>query len=354
MDNFKILYEIYINLHNRYLDWNEVKLIDDNIIKYYRDLTIPNNIEELSKQICIIKLNGGLGTTMGCSGPKSLLEVKANNNFLDIIIKQREKHYTNIPFYLMNSFYTHKLTLDYINNKYPFSNIKLFQQNKYPRILKSSNQPLYDSINIDHYYPPGHGDIIEALKNNRIIDELLHKNIKYIFISNIDNLGATVNFPIINDLIINNTDFAIELTKKTIDDVKGGTLIKYNNKFKMFEIAECPPDKVKEFTSIDKFKYFNTNNIYIKVSAIKELENSDYLKYVDLIVNPKKLKDGQDCIQLEYAIGSLVKFFNNIGCYLVDRDRFIPVKTNNDLNYIRSNKYILNDDHFLIHDPNNS
>ena len=347
MDNFKILYEKFINLNNRYLDWNNLKLIDDSTIKYYKDLVVPDNdsINELKKQICIIKLNGGLGTTMGCIAPKSLLEVKNGYNFLDIIIQQREKqNYDNIPFYLMNSFYTHNSTQEYIKNKYPNININCFEQSCYPRILKSTQEPLYNSTNIDHYYPPGHGDILESLKNNKIIDALLDKKIEYIFVSNVDNLGANVNLSIINDLIKNKIDFAIELTKKTNDDVKGGTLIKYNGKFKMFEVAECHPDKLNEFTSINKFKYFNTNNIYIRVSAIKELLSTDYLKYVDLIVNPKKLKDGRECIQLEYAIGSLVKFFNNVQCYLVDRERFIPVKTNNDLHAIRSDKYKLDDE----------
>ena len=45
--------------------------------------------------------------------------------------------------------------------------------------------------------------------------------------SNIDNLGATVDISILNQLINEKVDFAMELTDKTPSDVKGGTLIRY-------------------------------------------------------------------------------------------------------------------------------
>jgi len=52
----------------------------------------------------------------------------------------------------------------------------------------------------------------------------------------------------------NNIDFAMEVTDKTRSDVKGGTLIEYEGKAKLFEIAQCPPSHVEEFKSIKKFK----------------------------------------------------------------------------------------------------
>jgi UTP--glucose-1-phosphate uridylyltransferase len=144
------------------------------------------------------------------------------------------------------------------------------------------------------------------------------------------------------------------LTEKTINDIKGGTLIKYDGKYKMFEVAQCPKDKLDQFTSIDKFKYFNTNNIWIRLESIKKLVKSNYLKDVDIIINPKKLKDGRECIQLEYAIGSMVKFFDKVKCYLVSRDRFIPVKTNNDLESVRSDNYDLDKQTWILKKVNNA
>lgn len=353
MDTFQHLYKKYLSINNPYLEWDKIELIDNNILINYNDLseTDPKQIDDLEKHICIIQLNGGLGTTLGCVGPKSLLEVKDRHTFLDITIEQLKKT-PEIPLILMNSFYTHRDTNDYLNkdtndhlNKISHDDLTIltYNQNCYPRIIKETKQPLdINSDNKDHLYPPGHGDLLLSISQAGLLDDLISNGIKYAFISNIDNLGATIDYKILQDLIKSDVDFALELTPKTLQDVKGGTLIKYDGKYKMFEVAQCPPNKLNEFTSIDKFKYFNTNNVWIKLEAIKKLvSNLDFLDDIDLILNQKKLKDGRECIQLEYAIGSMVKFFDKVKCYSVPRDRFIPVKTNKDLELIRSDQYQL-------------
>ena len=345
MESFQHLYKKYLSINNPYLDWDKIELINNNVLSHYNDSPHTNQeqIKELEKHICIIQLNGGLGTSMGCVGPKSLLEVKDGHSFLDITIEQLKKT-SEIPLVLMNSFYTDKDTNDYLNKIPHDLTIMAYNQNCYPRIIKETKQPLdIKSDNKDHLCPPGHGDLLLSISQTGILDKLISIGIKYAFISNIDNLGATIDYKILQDLIKSNVDYALELTPKTLQDIKGGTLIKYDGKYKMFEVAQCPPDKLNEFTSIDKFQYFNTNNVWIKLEAIKELvSNLDFLNNIDLILNPKKLKDGRECIQLEYAIGSMVKFFDNdkVKCYLVPRDRFIPVKTNKDLELIRSDQFI--------------
>ena len=353
MTAFEILYHKYIKDKTSYLDWNQIKFIDDKIVLDHDSLPNitknPEQIKNLAKQVCIIKLNGGLGTSMGCIAPKSLLKVKDDYCFMDIIIKQcidnNIKHDIKVPLLLMNSFYTHDLTQEYLQKRrikrvIDSIEIQCFDQHAYPRILKSNNEPL-PNTHKDHLYPPGHGDLFASLQETGLLKELLKRGIKYVFVSNSDNLGATMDFNILNDIIDSNIDFALELTDKTLKDVKGGTLIKYSNRYMMFEVAQCDPEKISEFTSIEKFKYFNTNNVWINLDSVEKLLNTDYIKDVDLIVNQKKLKDGRDCVQLEYAIGSMIKFFDHIKCYRVKRDRYIPVKTNQDLETVRSDKYLL-------------
>ena len=345
MNAFTVLLKKYLDDANPYLKWDNIEPIDDSVVTQHCDLQQIDNEKttDLENKVCIVKLNGGLGTTMGCTGPKSLMEIKGNYTFMDIIIQQN-KLFPKIPLVLMNSFYTHAQTNQYLSEKQIGNlNIVSFNQNCYPRIIKETKSPLdHMSTDKDHLYPPGHGDLIQSLGDTGTLDKLMESGIQYAFIANSDNLGATMNFNILNDLMKHDIDFALELTPKTLNDVKGGTLIKYDGKYVMFEVAQCPPDKLSEFTSIEKFKYFNTNNVWIKLSAIKELIDTDYLNHIDVIINHKKLKDGRECVQLEYAIGSLVKFFNKVKCYSVSRDRFIPVKNNNDLALVRSDAYILN------------
>src|SRR5205085_6939110 len=58
----------------------------------------------------VVKLNGGLGTSMGMTAAKALLEVKDGLSFLDVIARQvlhlREATGARLPLVLMNSFYT--------------------------------------------------------------------------------------------------------------------------------------------------------------------------------------------------------------------------------------------------------
>jgi len=342
MDQFKILYNRYLHNNNPYIDWEKVEILDEISLKHYDEIPFPDNttVENIGKKICMIKLNGGLGTTMGCTGPKSMLKVKHDLTFMDIILEQNNLT-LDTPLVLMNSFYTNDQTEFFLKNNQHKHNIDIttFCQNKFPRIIKDTNQYHESSDNIDYFYPPGHGDLLQSLNDTRVLKKIIDQGIEYLFISNIDNLGGTLDYKIASQLVNSDIDFAIELTPKTELDIKGGTLIKYDGKYKMFEVAQCPPEKLSEFMSIDKFKYFNTNNIWIKVSSITKLLETNYTDSIDLIINPKKLKDGRECIQLEYAIGSMVKFFDKVVCFNVSRDRFIPVKTNNDLELLRSDKY---------------
>lgn len=85
---------------------------------------------------------------------------------------------------------------------------------------------------------------------------------EYCFISNIDNMGATVDMSILKQLMQNRNEFIMEVTEKTRADVKGGTLIQYADKLRLLEVAQVPKKYLEEFKSVKKFNVFNTNNIW--------------------------------------------------------------------------------------------
>jgi UTP--glucose-1-phosphate uridylyltransferase len=139
----------------------------------------------------------------------------------------------------------------------------------------------------------------------------------------------------------------MEVTDKTRSDVKGGTLIEYEGKAKLFEIAQCPAAKVDEFKSIKKFKIFNTNNLWINLRAIERGVKNNTLAALDVIVNPKKVL-GKDVIQLEIAAGAAIEYFNNAKGINVDRSRFLPVKQTGDLFVVQSNMYELHNGYLVM------
>jgi len=176
-----------------------------------------------------------------------------------------------------------------------------------------------------------------------LLDKFLQMGKEFCFVSNIDNMGATVDLPILNFLLSppkeqSTPEFLMEVTDKTKADVKGGTLIQYDGRLMLLEIAQVPKDYVDEFKSISKFRIFNTNNLWAKLSTMKRCVENNELE-MEVIVNPKHLDRGLDVLQLETAAGAAIKNFKGAVGINVPRSRFLPVKKTSDLLLLMSNLY---------------
>ncbi|XVF80788.1 hypothetical protein PTKIN_Ptkin15bG0103300 [Pterospermum kingtungense] len=356
----------FINLVSRYLsgeaqhiEWSKIQTPTDEVVVPYDTLAPtpedPAETKKLLDKLVVLKLNGGLGTTMGCTGPKSVIEVRNGLTFLDLIVIQIEnlnsKYGCNVPLVLMNSFNTHDDTLKIVD-KYAKSNIQIhtFNQSQYPRLVVDDFTPLPCKGNPgkDAWYPPGHGDVFPSLMNSGKLDAFLSQGKEYVFVANSDNLGAIVDLKILNHLIKNKNEYCMEVTPKTLADVKGGTLISYEGKVQLLEIAQVPDEHVNEFKSIEKFKIFNTNNLWVNLNAIKRLVQADALK-MEIIPNPKEV-DGIKVLQLETAAGAAIRFFDHAIGINVPRARFLPVKATSDLLLVQSDLYT-SVDGFVIRNP---
>lgn len=314
--------------------------------------------QEISKKLAIIKLNGGLGTSMGLNKAKTLLKIKDNFTFLDIILKQlhyvREKTNTPIPLIFMNSFNTSEDTMNYPGVKNLNNDLELpeeFIQNKIPRIYKDTLLPFGDGKDPQDWCPPGHGDVFLVLYSSGILDQLLEKNIEYVFLSNGDNLGAIYEPSILAYIIENNLDFVSEVTLKTPADIKGGILYrnKITHRIELLETAQVPPENKKDFEDTTRFRDFNINNLWVNLKSLKQLLEKEKLN-LPLIVNPKTVQ-GKDVLQLESAMGSAISKFEKTKIIRVPRTRFAPVKKCNDLLVRKSDAYILSEKFALIPNP---
>src|ERR1043166_7691585 len=108
-------------------------------------------------------------------------------------------------------------------------------------------------------YPPGHGDLFDSMYNSGILDQLISDGKEYLFVSNVDNLGAVVDPNILQHMVDSDAEFLMEVTDKTKADIKGGTLIDYEGTVRLLEVAQVLPEHMEEFKSITKFRIFNTN-----------------------------------------------------------------------------------------------
>lgn len=349
MEDFHSLFLRFTKDSKSKIDWSKIKSLSDEKIIPYSKLTeaSPSGTKDLLDKLCVLKLNGGLGTSMGCVGPKSAIEVRGDLTFLDLTVRQIEylnqAHRSNVPLILMNSFNTDeetkKIIQKYANHEV---NIVTFNQSRYPRISKESLLPLPTHYDDDKelWFPPGHGDLYESLVRTGTLDSLIAQGKEYLFVSNIDNLGATVDLAILQHFADSGSEFIMEVTDKTRADVKGGTLVDYEGSVRLLEIAQVPSEHVEDFKSVSKFKIFNTNNLWINLKAIKRVVEKKELE-LEVIVNPKTTDNGVKVIQLETAVGAAIKHFKGSHSVNVPRSRFLPVKGTSDLFLVQSDLFSL-------------
>lgn len=354
LDNFQRLFERFISQDDEKFQWKKILPPHSDLIKPYDTLVPPScdSLKEMLDKLVVVKLNGGFRTTeaLGCTGTTSLITVRDEFTFLDMHVKQLEslnnKHDCKIPLVLMNSFNTHDETSKVLR-KYIHVNVPIhsFQQSKYPRIYKESLRTIPKSVldeNWESWYAPGHGDFYQSFYNSGLLQKFIDEGKEYLFVSNIDNLGATVDLAILNDLLSKpkeeRCEFLMEVTDKTRADIKGGTLIMYEEKLRLLEYIQVPKDHIEDFKAVSNFKIFNTNNIWIQLSAIKRIVESNKLN-MDVVEEHPQSNAGEKIIQLETLIGSAIKYFDNSIGVNVPRSRFLPVKTCSDLFLVLSNLY---------------
>ncbi len=305
----------------------------------------------------ILKLNGGLGTSMGLEKAKSLLEVKDGETFLDVIVQQtlelRRRESARLPLVLMNSPHTRDDSLAALARyeDLPVDVAPDFLQNRIPKIraddLQPASWPADPSL---EWCPPGHGDVYCALATSGMLDELLDRGYAYLFISNSDNLGAVLEPRILVWMAAEQIPFVSEQCRRTEADRKGGHLARSGDgRLVLRETAQTSPEDLADFTDGDRHAYFHTNNLWFDLIAVRDtLREREGVLGLPLIRNLKTVDPGRpdspEVVQIETAMGAAVEVFEGATALEVPRSRFLPVKTTNDLLLLRSDAYELGDD----------
>ncbi|HEU5267776.1 MAG TPA: UTP--glucose-1-phosphate uridylyltransferase [Jatrophihabitans sp.] len=304
----------------------------------------------------VLKLNGGLGTSMGLAGPKSLLPVKDGATFLDLIARQvldlRSRTGARVPLVLLNSFATREPSLQALA-KYPqlTQDVALdVVQNKVPKLRADDLLPVSrpDAPQLE-WAPPGHGDLYTVLLTSGLLDQLLDNGYHTVFVSNADNLGATLDAAILAWFVDTGAPFALEAADRTAADRKGGHLaLLRDGRLTLREIAQTPAEDIAAFQDTGRHRFFNTNNLWINLASLRELLTARAgVMDLPFIVNEKTV-DPADAssvpvVQLESAMGSALGTWPGARAIRVPRSRFTPVKTTNDLLVTRSDAYRIDD-----------
>lgn len=317
--------------------------------------------EALARTV-VIKLNGGLGTSMGMHRAKSLLPVRDGRTFLDLIVGQvraaRRRYGVRLPLVFMDSFRTREDTLaalagydDVAVDGLPLD----FLQSQEPKLLADDLTPAtWPADPTLEWCPPGHGDIYPSLLSSGVLDALLDAGFRYASTSNADNLGAAPDARIAGWFAASGAPYAAELCRRTAADRKGGHLAirKADGRLILRDTAQTAAEEMDYFTDTEHHPYFHTNNLWFDLQVLRDtLRERHGVLGLPLIRNEKHVdpsdKTSPTVVQLECAMGAAIEVFEGATAIVVPRARFLPVKTTNDLLLLRSDAYTLHQDDTL-------
>ena len=324
------------------------------------DVTVSDeNAAAALEKTVIIKLNGGLGTSMGMDKAKSLLPVRKDKTFLDIIVDQvrqaRARYGIQLPLLFMNSFRTHTDTLAALS---PYDDLAVpgldlgFVQNQEPKLRADDLTPVeWLADTTLEWCPPGHGDLYTAFATSGILDRLLSLGYHYASVSNSDNLGAAPNAAIAGWFAASGAPYAAEICRRTAADRKGGHLAirKADRQLILRDTAQTPKAEMHFFTDEYRHPFFHCNNLWFDLHVLdRTLGERKGVLGLPLIKNEKTVDPADPSspkvIQIETAMGAAVEVFEGATAIGVGRDRFLPVKTTSDLLVLRSDAYELASD----------
>ena len=346
--------EAFRHMYEQLVSGDSVEIPGDEL-EPVRDLRrledLPGEVpDELLDRVAILKLNGGLGTSMGLARPKSLIEVKPGWTFLDVIVRQvlamRRRHEARLPLVLMNSFSTQGPTLEALA-RYDDLEVDVpldFLQSRVPRLRADNLEPIEwpDDPELE-WAPPGHGDLYASLIGSGLLDTLLEYGYEYLFVSNSDNLGAILEPRILALAMREELPFVMEVVEGTEAERKGGHIARRDGRLLLRESAQAPDDD-DSFTDFRRWRYYNSNNLWVRLPWLAE----NGVPKLPLIVNRKNVVSSDpstpEVIQLESAMGAALGTIEGAEAVWVPRTRFAPVKTTNDLLVVRSDAYVLDED----------
>lgn len=341
---------------------NEIQeLNDDEIIN--PNLFNENEKKELNElginhlknsNFAYFTMAGGISTSMGgCS--KAILEAKENKTFLEIKLNHiryvQKKYNCIIPFILMTNEETDLSITNFLSKENRLNEINLIKiiQPVSIRFEEINNEIKVAKLkNGDvSYAPGGHYDAFILL--NEIKDKLKNQGIETIYVTNIDNLGATIDPLLLGIHLKEKSFFTPEIARKETND-KGGTFARISGKLKLLEGPMVPDDYKEKFNDIEVNKYFNTNLIYMNINLFDYYDEIN--EEIPTFIN-KKVIDNKNMFGFEAAIG-LIFGLKNSKLLLVKREkRFLPIKFLSDLWLLRSNFMFLDKETWSVYQEKN-
>ncbi|MFQ5513796.1 MAG: UTP--glucose-1-phosphate uridylyltransferase [Myxococcota bacterium] len=273
-------------------------------------------------EVAVAVLNGGMATRFG-GAVKGIVEVFDGRSFLEIKLEQALAQ-GPAPFVIMNSFATHRPTLEFLERRGLAARALPFLQDVSLR-LTPQGELLRDAAGALSPYAPGHGDFVDALMDSGTLDRLRERGVRCLLLSNVDNLGAELDPLVIGYHLQHGRPLTVELAEARPDDV-GGTVVRWAGCLQLVEGFRFPPG-----FDWKRVRYLNTNTFVLSLEVLERRYPFSWF-YVE------KNVAGLKAVQMERLMGELSAFVPS--AFLASAregpsGRFLPVKTPEDLDRMR-------------------
>ena len=233
-----------------------------------------------------------------------------------------------IPILLMNSFATDAATKQHFteneNFGAPADDIEHFTQFVQLRMTEKGELFRLDSGELAPF-GPGHGDFAPAIRASGCLQRFLEAGGKYVFVRNVDNLGALADPAVLGHHIRSGKQITCELAPKVDGDV-GGAPYLYRDRVQLVEQIRYP-----EGFDASVVDVFNCNTITFSADALTDpIELGRYFV--------QKNVEGRKAVQIEHLIGEMTAHLpTNYLKILRDgpHSRFLPIKKPDELQTLR-------------------
>jgi UTP--glucose-1-phosphate uridylyltransferase len=275
----------------------------------------------------MVVLNGGMATRFG-GRVKGVVDALPGRSFLALqasrLASWRRKVGRSAPLLVMNSRATDEATREHLAAGDHFGlaadDVFCFMQSGAPR-LNPDGTLFRDELGEISIYGPGHGDLMPSLRRSGALDWARARGIEYLLMANVDNLGAALDPRLLGAFAATGAEMMVEVVAKDPGD-KGGAPASVNGRVQLVEDFAFPEGFDK-----DSIPVFNTNTLWFRVDAIdRDLDLRWYCVH--------KEAGGRPVVQFERLVGQ-VSWSLETAWTLVTRDRFLPVKSPEDLDAVR-------------------
>ena len=272
-------------------------------------------------ELAFCTMAGGMATRMG-GIVKALVEVIPGHTFLQMRLADNrtasKRAGRPVPLWLMTSDATHDDIVAALKKEGAGDHVAAFRQNLSLRLTPEGELFRGDDGKPSEH-ATGHGDLVDALRRSKLLDRFVAAGGKYVWITNIDNLGASIDPAILGRFIEatqKGIDVQCEVCRKEGD--KGGIPVHAEGKLQVLEEFRLPAGFDPSTVSV-----FNTNTFLVRAEPL--LKQPLTWTYFEV----EKKVDGRPAIQFERLLQEITAQMPST--YIeVPRDgaasRFLPVK----------------------------